>query len=64
MYIIQYLLLLLYYLCEIYVCTGHFNKQLLTYLMQDVGLNVGVMLRQRCRRWANIRPTSGQRLEH
>ena len=25
-------ILLLCYLCEIYVCTGHFNKQLLTYL--------------------------------
>ena len=23
---------ILYYLCEIYVCTGHFNKLLLTYL--------------------------------
>ena len=27
----MYVLLLLYYLFEIYVCTGHFNKQLLTY---------------------------------
>ena len=32
-----YVLLLLYYLCEIYVCTGHFNKQLLrpNYLVNE-----------------------------
>ena len=29
-------------LCEIYVCTGHFNKQLLTYLLTYLLTNLKV----------------------